>query len=310
MQIRKAERKKAKLRMALCGTSGSGKTYSALLIAMGIGGKIGMIDTENGSGDLYADEEGFDEYDIIRLEPDYEIKKFIEAIKTFEKEGYDTIIIDSLSHAWAGQGGLLQKQGRIEDASKSGNGWAAWRKITPEHESLVEAMLSSKCHIIATMRSKTEHTQEGGKVIKIGLAPVQRDGMEYEFTCVLDIANGSHMASASKDRTKLFDGRINVISKQTGVDLKNWLEKGKDENSKNDIEERTTLQIAKEIYRKAKEINDIDILNSYFNLIGFFVDQEEMDGDLAKIKNELEPKVIDGIMKLRNEKIKELTKGE
>ena len=127
MEIRKATRKKAKLRLGLVAPSGAGKTYSALQLAFGLGGKVGMIDTEHGSGDLYAN---IGEYDIINLDAPYTIAKYRSAIKAFEDAGYSSIIIDSLSHAWAGEGGLLDKQGKIADSGK-GNSYTAWRTITP-----------------------------------------------------------------------------------------------------------------------------------------------------------------------------------
>lgn len=226
MEIRKAERKKAKLRLGIAAPSGAGKTYSALLLAFGLGGKIGLIDTEHGSGDLYAH---LGDYDIIGIEAPYTVDKYLKAIKAFEQAGYGTIIIDSLSHAWAGDGGLLDKQGKIADSGKA-NGFAAWRTITPEHNALVEAMLRSPCHIIATMRAKQEYvleTNDKGKQTpkKVGLAPVQREGMEYEFTVMLDI-DMSHVASASKDRTSLFDGQYFKISTDTGATLLSWLSTG------------------------------------------------------------------------------------
>lgn len=226
MLIRKAERRKAKLRLGIAAPSGAGKTYSALLLAFGLGGKVGLIDTEHGSGDLYAH---LGDYDIISIEAPYTVPKYLQAIKAFEEAGYDTIIIDSLSHAWAGDGGLLDKQGKIADSGKA-NGFAAWRTITPEHNSLVEAMLRSPCHIIATMRAKQEYVLEAndkGKQTpkKVGLAPVQRDGMEYEFTVMLDI-DMNHVASASKDRTSLFDGRYFKIAQETGAELLQWLDAG------------------------------------------------------------------------------------
>lgn len=225
--IRKAERRKARLRLGISAPSGAGKTYSALLIAFGLGGKVGMIDTEHGSGDLYAD---LGEYDIISIAAPYTVAKYLEAIRAFEAAGYSTIIIDSLSHAWAGEGGLLDKQGKIAD--RGGNGYAAWRTITPEHNALVDAMLRSPAHIIATMRSKTEYVIEKndkGKDApkKVGLAPIQRDGMEYEFTVMLDIAV-DHTATASKDRTRLFDGQYFRPSPETGSALRAWLESGAD----------------------------------------------------------------------------------
>lgn len=228
MLIRKAERKKARLRLGVAAPSGAGKTYSSLLLAMGIGGKIGLIDTENGSGDLYAH---LGEYDIINISAPYEAKKYLDAIKAFEDAGYSTIIIDSLSHAWAGEGGLLDKQGKVADRVK--NSYTAWREVTPDHNALVNAMLQSPCHIIATMRSKTEYVLEedekGRKVPKkVGMAPVQREGMEYEFTVMLDI-DQKHNATQSKDRTGLFEGKIFQIKQDTGKLLLEWLESGVDE---------------------------------------------------------------------------------
>jgi hypothetical protein len=225
MEIRKAQRMKAKLRLGIAAPSGAGKTYSALLMAFGLGGKIGLIDTEHGSGHLYAH---LGEYDVIGIEAPYSVSKYIEAIKTFEEAGYSTIIIDSLSHAWAGDGGLLDKQGKLAD--RGTNSFAAWRTITPEHNALVESMLRSPCHIIATMRSKQDYVLEvndKGKQQpkKVGLAPVQREGLEFEFTVMLDV-DMHHIASASKDRTSLFDGRFFKIGQDTGKELLAWLETG------------------------------------------------------------------------------------
>lgn len=225
MEIRKAERRKAKLRLGIAAPSGAGKTYSALLMAFGLGGKVGLIDTEHGSGDLYAH---LGEYDIISIEAPYTVKKYSEAIKAFEDAGYGTIIIDSLTHAWAGDGGLLDKQGKLAD--RGTNSFAAWRTITPEHNALVDSMLRSPCHIIATMRSKQDYvleTNDKGKQQpkKVGMAPVQREGLEYEFTVMLDI-DMNHIANASKDRTSLFDGQYFKITQDTGKTLLAWLEDG------------------------------------------------------------------------------------
>ncbi|GHV48285.1 hypothetical protein FACS1894204_12460 [Synergistales bacterium] len=227
MAFHKAERKKAKLRLGIVGPAGSGKTYSALLMAFGLGGRVALIDTENGSGDLYAH---LGDYDVCAIEAPYTVKKYLDALDEAERSGYDVIIIDSLSHAWAGEGGLLDQQGKIADSSSSKNSYTAWRTVTPMHYKLVEAMLTSKCHIIATMRAKTEYTQDKddkGKTVirKVGMAPVQRDGMDYEFTLVFDV-DTKHNAMASKDRTSLFDGSIFTPSKETGAALKRWLETG------------------------------------------------------------------------------------
>ncbi len=278
--IRKAVRRKAKLRLGLVAPSGAGKTYSALKLAFGLGGKVGMIDTEHGSGDLYAH---LGDYDIISITAPYTVAKYREAIKAFEDAGYNVIIIDSLSHAWAGDGGLLDKQGKIADSGK-GNSYTAWRTITPEHNGLVEAILQSPAHIICTMRAKQDYVQEkddrSGKTIvrKIGLAPVQRDGMEYEFSVVLDI-DAQHVAHASKDRTSLFDGRYFTITDKTGAELLQWLEAGEapppapalDESAVTDfltlISEAGTLADLKrhfaEAYRAADAISDKTALTRF-----------------------------------------------
>lgn len=229
--IHRATKRRAKLRLGMSGPSGSGKTYSALLIASGLGspaGRIGLIDTEHGSGDLYADllPEG---YDVLPLTPPFRPARYIEAIHALEDTGVSTIIIDSLSHAWTGEGGALDRQGKLAD--KSGNSWSAWRQVTPEHNALVEAMLQSRCHIIATMRAKTEYVQEkdertGKQVVrKIGLAPVMRDGIEYEFTTFLEL-DAQHMAYVGKDRTRLLDGEIFRPDVETGRQMSRWLESG------------------------------------------------------------------------------------
>ncbi len=232
MAFRTAERKKAKLRLGLVGPSGSGKTYSSLLIAKGIGGRIALIDTENGSGDLYAGMKDIPQYDISTMSAPYTVEKYLEAIKEAEQAGYSVIIIDSLSHAWAGEGGLLDKQGKIADSGR-GNSYTAWRQVTPLHNQLIEKMLTSPCHIIATMRTKVDYVVEAdskGKQVpkKIGLAPIQREGMDYEFTVVFDI-DLNHNAQVSKDRTASFDGQIFKPGEETGSTLRAWLDTGSDD---------------------------------------------------------------------------------
>lgn len=233
--FKKAERKRAKVRVGFTGPSGAGKTYSAILYTRGLvgpNGKIVFIDTEHGSGELYSH---LTEYDYACLTPPYRVEDYIAAIRAAEDNGYDAIIIDSLSHAWAGSGGLLEQLDVVTASSRSGNSFQAWGKITPQHNKLIEAMLGSKIHIITTMRSKTDYLQmenEKGKLApqKVGLAPVQREGMEYEFTIVFDI-DISHLAVSSKDRTGgLFDGKIFKISEETGNITRNWLEQASDVN--------------------------------------------------------------------------------
>ena len=234
MFFNKAQRKKAKLRLGITGPAGSGKTFGALLVAFGLGGKIALIDTENGSGDLYS---ALGDYDIGYIKAPYTVEKYLQAIHEAENAGYDIIIIDSLSHAWSGEGGLLDQQSRITATSKSGNSYAAWRQITPMHNKLIDTMLTSPAHIIATMRSKTEYVQteneRGYKEIrKVGLAPVQREGMDYEFGVVFDLGV-NHLASVSKDRTGIFDEQIFKLSQDTGKILRKWLDEGVDIEQRN-----------------------------------------------------------------------------
>lgn len=222
--FKKAERKQAKLRLALAGPSGSGKTMSALLMAKGLGGRIAVIDTEHGSASLYAD---IADFDVLELHAPYSPERYAEAITAAEQAGYSVLIIDSYSHEWTGSGGCLESNEKLAHQKFKGNTWAAWNETTPRHRKLTDKILTSPLHIICTMRSKTETVQgEGKKVIKLGMKSEQRDGTDYEFTVVLDITHDGHAAIASKDRTKLFD-QPEVISEDTGRRLLAWLNDGK-----------------------------------------------------------------------------------
>jgi hypothetical protein len=218
----RAARTRVSLKIALTGPSGSGKTYSALKLAQGMGKRIALLDTENGSGSLYA---GLGEYDTVQIESPYTIQKYLEVIRAAEKEGYEILIIDSLSHAWAGEGGLLDQKS-AKDA-RGGNNFTNWAEISKQQETLKAAILHSPLHVIVTMRSKMEYVQaedERGKksVQKLGMAPIQRDGMEYEFTTVFDV-DMQHYAATSKDRTGLFDGVNQQITEKHGERLMRWL---------------------------------------------------------------------------------------
>jgi hypothetical protein len=266
MQMRKAQRKKAKLRLALSGPAGSGKTFGALLIAYGITDdweKICLIDTENGSGELYANynQGGVEigEYNIITLESPYAPDKYMAAIKECERAGIKVVIIDSLTHAWAGEGGLLDRKGQIEKSGKPGvNSWTAWRDITPMHNRLVESILTSSCHVITTLRAKMDYVQEkdpntGKNIVrKVGMNPIQRDGMEYEFTVFLDISQ-DHQATSSKDRTSLFDGKVFVPGVDTGRQLLRWLELGTEETAPKPEQPKPQPQPQNESAAKASE---------------------------------------------------------
>jgi len=255
--IRKATRKKAKLRLAIASPSGGGKTMSALLLAYGmmketyptisddkLWEKIGCVDTEEGSAELYVGVEKhgvrIGEFPYIRISNNYDPVNYVNAIHAFENAGVEVIILDSLSHAWAAQGGLLDKQNKMTEADSKKNSYTAWRTITPQHDAFVAAMLQSTCHIIGTLRSKTEYAMQTGingkqQVVKLGMAPVQREGLIYEFTVFFDINSDNHLASSAKDRTDLFstlnaDGTVSrrefIITPAVGAELMRWLNTG------------------------------------------------------------------------------------
>ena len=188
IQFRKATKEQLKLRMALIGPAGSGKTYSALNIAQHLGKRIAVIDTEHGSASKYA---GLFAFDVVELDS-FHPQNYIAGIRAAEQARYDVLIIDSLSHAWMGKDGALELVDRAAKRSPSGNSFAAWRDVTPLHNQLIEAMLACQLHLIVTMRSKMEYVQdkdEKGRtqIRKVGLQPVQRDGLEYEFDVVADM---------------------------------------------------------------------------------------------------------------------------
>ena len=226
MQFTKAERKKSRLRLALCGVSGSGKTMSALMVAKGLGGKTAVIDTENGSASLYSDR--FD-FDVLELEAPYTPERFIEAINAAENAGYDTVVIDSMSHEWVGSGGCLEINDLLGKTKFKGNSFGAWGETGSRHIKFLEKIVTSKIHIIATVRMKNEHVQDGKtkKVHTVGMKYERREDFEYEFTSVFNIDRDGHFAISSKDRTGIFSDDPFVITPNTGEQFDEWLNSGK-----------------------------------------------------------------------------------
>ena len=251
IQLQKAKRSQVKIKLALAGVSGSGKTMSSLLMAYGIvkaahpeytddqcWDKICIIDTENGSASLYANKTvgtyTIGEFYTLPMKAPFEPTKYIEYIHAAEQANIEVLIIDSLSMAWVGEGGSLDKQGKI--ASRTGNGYTAWRDITPEHNKMIDTILQSTCHVICNFRAKQEYVQtkdnNGKTVIKnMGLGLQFRDSVEYELSTLL-MLDSDHIANATKDRTGLFDGKYFVITPETGKEIYRWLSSGAPEAPK------------------------------------------------------------------------------
>lgn len=219
--FRKATREKVFLKLAVTGPSGSGKTYSSLRLARGLvgpTGKIALIDTENRSASLYADRFDFDTLDIA---PPFDNEKFIEGVNAAVEAGYGAIVIDSASHFWEG---ILDYKDKLDQ--RGGNSYTNWKIAGDKFGGIVKAVLQSPTHVICCMRSKMDYVQEKddrGKtqIKKVGLAPIMRDGIEYEFTTVFDVAL-NHQAVVSKDRSGLFVDKIFMITEETGAQLEAW----------------------------------------------------------------------------------------
>lgn len=247
MELKKSQRSKAKIKMALQAPSGSGKSYSALLLAQGLTKgdltKVAVIDTEAGSSNLYAHLGG---YNVLKLDNPHSPERYIEAIDLCIKSGMEVVIIDSISHCWDF---LLDYH-----SSLAGNSFTNWNKVTPRQKSFVDKILQSDVHIICTMRVKQDYvlSDRNGKMVpeKVGLKAIQRDEISYEFTIVFDI-DYKHFATASKDRTNLFEGKPQfIINSNTGKKILDWC---------NSTLTKAELQI------KVSECNNVSELTVLYN---------------------------------------------
>ncbi|WP_326750814.1 ATP-binding protein [Streptomyces hirsutus] len=203
-----ATKEQAKARIALTGPTGSGKTYTALVLGTGIGDRIALIDTEHGSASKYADEFAFDTLPLTTFEP----PALVEALAVAAHDGYDVVIVDSLSHFWSGSGGMLEQVDNAAKRIAGGNTFAGWREARPLERAMIDALLAYPGHLVATMRTKTEYVVEaderGRKVPrKVGLKPEQREGIEYEFDIVGDLDHDNTLV-ISKSRAKPLSGLV------------------------------------------------------------------------------------------------------
>lgn len=222
MKLKQSKRENVKLRLGISGPSGFGKTYSALQLAYGLSGdwtKVGVIDTENSSASLYSHLGAFN---VLDLNHPYSPERYIEAIGVCESAGMEVIIIDSISHEWNGTGGCLHIHGQL------GGRFQDWAKVTPRHQTFIDKILSSKCHIITTTRRKIDYSLDIGSngrtiVVKHGTKEITREGFEYELTVNFELVNDQHLTKVSKDRTGLFIGEPEfVINSAIGKKLLQW----------------------------------------------------------------------------------------
>ncbi len=224
--FQQATKAQAKARVGLAGPSGSGKTYSALRIASAIGGPVACIDTEHGSASKYADEFRFDRVELSDFHP----QKYVEMIQAAVANGYAVLVIDSITHEWSGPGGCLELVDLFAKKGRNGNKYAAWADVTPLHNAFIEAIHQAPIHILATMRSKMDYlqTEEGGRkaVQKVGMAPITREGVEYEFDLMLEL-DLSHTGAVTKSRAKAMTDKLyRFPGEEFARDLLAWLNAG------------------------------------------------------------------------------------
>jgi len=283
MELRKATRQKAKIKLGLSAVSGGGKTYSAILIAKGLTGdlsKVAIIDTENNSADLYAH---LGDYNVLPLQAPYTPERYIQAITACEAAGMECIIIDSITHEWNGKGGILDIHG-----SMTGNSFTNWAQVTPRHQKFIDKILQCSCHVITTVRRKQDYdmVKDGNKTVvnKAGLKEETREGFEYELTANLEL-DIKHNANALKDRTGLFMGNPPFTpSEETGVMIREWCDTGVDMAALNKEE----LENALENLKNCTSVEDLTFLKQ--GLSTYVINNEVFKAAGFIRFNELKPK--------------------
>jgi len=275
--FKKAEKSKSKLRLAIFAPSGGGKTYTALRIAAGLGGKIALIDTERGSASKYSDRFDFDVAELTTPK----ISNYISFMA--QATDYDVLIIDSLSHGWAE---LIENINKLTETKYRGNSWRAWSEGTPIQKKLIDSLLSFPGHIIATMRVKTEWITETGnngkmRPVRVGLSPEQGKGIEYEFDMLMEMTP-DHFATVIKDRTGQFQDKIiEKPDENLGKDLAKWLNNG--------IKEKTTEKPSKKATKKSNKVEKTPA--EVQEIIEAIKEQAVSDDDARSFKEKLQETV-------------------
>lgn len=279
--FQKATKHQLKARIALDGPTGAGKTWTALESAVVLGKRIVMIDTERGSGALYSDHFDFDYY---RFDPPYDPATLVAVLKAAEEQGYEVVIIDSLSHFWEGEGGTLDIVDAAAQRSQN-NSFAGWKVGTPALRNLIDTILGIDAHVIVTMRSKMEYvleTNEKGKQVprKVGMAPVMRAGVEFEFTLVGDM-DLEHRMVISKSRCSALADQVIQPNRaaEMATTFKAWLESGEPLVNREqiqklseifagiaDVEERKRV---KNLFRDAYDVPDRLLASQFDEALAF-----------------------------------------
>ncbi len=199
-QFKPAVRESVGLIIGLAGPSGAGKTYSAMRLASGIAGDkpFAVIDTEGGRAKHYADQFKFDHGDLM---PPFRPQAYAEAIHAADAAGYPVIVVDSVSHLWAGEGGVLEWQEEELDRM-AGDDWkkreacrmASWIKPKMQHKAFVQRLLQLRAHLILCFRAeeKIEMVKDDNGKTRIvpkrsttgldGWMPVCEKSLPYELT--------------------------------------------------------------------------------------------------------------------------------
>lgn len=254
-----ATKRQRRARVFLTGPSGSGKTWTALTWARVLGEKIAAIDTEHGTMLAYADDFTFDH---LALDPPFTVDRYIAALTAAADAGYDVLVIDSLSHAWAGKGGLLEMVDNYGRQHR-GDTFGAWRDVTPKHVEFIEALLSFPGHLLCTARAKVDYQMQQNdrgkwEPVKMGLAPVQRDGLDYEFDVVAEMAVPDNVLRVTKTRCSALADFGQVKPDETlAATLRDWLSDGKPV----ELEIRPTVA---DVFEQAAKSTDVEELRGLY----------------------------------------------
>lgn len=226
MEFKEASRTDVRMKMALAGKSGAGKTMGALKIAKGLVGdmkKVGVAQTEAGRAQCYLSM--FPGFKVLEMKPPFSPDQFIKVIELAESAGLKCLIIDSASDEWAGLGGTLDIHSAASEVTR--NSFAAWKKVSPQHEAFMNKVLQANIHIICTVKKKVDYIMENvnGKQVpkRVGTKDIAREDTEYRWIIQFDLDQDGNTAKVAKDNTGLFQGKDPFrISEQTGTMIRNW----------------------------------------------------------------------------------------